>query len=154
MHKKLKIPDKIRLDSSSNGYVTGIILHDYIFEVYTNVDLVFSDRCTTHLVEEITDIYSERNITHISIPSSCTKYVQPLDIAVFKSFKAKLDDSKRLYIENNIDNRTSTGNIKNPKRQDAIDWVNSAVEALNSDLMKSSFKLCNLFNLHGEERIT
>lgn len=94
-----KIPKRIRVTSSSNGYVTSKIFSDYISEFYQNVKLVYPDLCSTHKAESVTIFYHENNNLHVSIPSNCTKYIQPLDVCIFKSFKAKLDAFKRYTLE-------------------------------------------------------
>jgi len=140
----LKLPPDIQIDSSANGYITIEILKKFICRNYHDVKLVISDKCTSHISNDIDKIYKERGIHHASIPSGCTKYVQPLDVSVFRSLKAFLDDEKCAWISSNIDYRTKAGNIKNPGRQEAIDWVDRAFKGISSESIEKAFKLCNL----------
>ena len=48
---------------------------------------VIQDSCTTHVKEEIKEMYETHNITVSTIPGGCTKYLQPLDATVINSFK-------------------------------------------------------------------
>ena len=48
---------------------------------------VIQDSCTTHVKEEIKEMYETHNITVSTIPGGCTKYLQPLDTTVINSFK-------------------------------------------------------------------
>ena len=49
--------------------------------------LLIQDSCTTHIKEEIKEIYETHNITVPTIPGGCTKYLQPLDATVINSLK-------------------------------------------------------------------
>ena len=53
------------------------------------------DSATCHLTREVKDCFHEHNFDLLVIPGGCTKYLQPLDISVNRSFKAKL---KKLYV--------------------------------------------------------
>lgn len=67
-------------------------------------------------------IFKEKKINTFSFPAACTKYIQPLDVSIFKSFKSKLEELKNKYILDNIINRTKAGNINNPGRECEITW--------------------------------
>ncbi|CAG9334725.1 unnamed protein product [Blepharisma stoltei] len=97
---------------------------------------MISDKCTSHTSDIIRELYTEKGIKHISIPSNCTKYIQPLDVSIFRSFKAKLDQLKSEYIESNLNERTKAGNIKNPTRQNAINWISIAFEDISSEIIE------------------
>ena len=58
-----------------------------------------------------------KQIATVTVINTCSHYM-------LKSFKRKLDDSKRRYIENNVDKITLAGNIKSPKgKMQSIGWV-------------------------------
>ena len=141
---KLNVSNDIQIASSSNGYVTVEILSNYINQNFNDVELVVSDKCTSHTSTIISQIYREKGIVHISIPSACMKYIQPLDVSNFRSFKAKLEDFKNLYLSQNFENRTKAGNIKNPTRQDAINWISFAYREISDKTIQKAFRLCNL----------
>ena len=140
--KKLRVYEEINIDSSSNGYITKEILASYIRKNYNDVKLVIFDKCTVHTSELLQTIYKNKEIRQVSIPSNCTKYVQPLDVSVFRSFKAKLDHFKSKYIEENFENRTKVGNIVNPGRQCAINWVRAALIQVEREIIVDLFKYC------------
>ena len=58
--------------------------------------------------------WSLRELYHCNLKGSqkmslyqlCERFQEPLDASIFRSFKAKIDDTKRKCIEANIKNRT------------------------------------------------
>ena len=83
--------------------------------------------------------------------SSCTKYIKSLNVSAFRSFKAKLDDFKDNYLNQNINNRTNAGKISNLNRQDAINWVTLAQRELSSSTIEEAFRFCNLYGEPDEK---
>ena len=47
-------------------------------------------------------------------------------------------------MERNYDNRTQAGNIRNPKRHEAIEWIKEAMSNIEIEKIVNSFKYCNL----------
>ena len=111
---KLEFGTDIDIASSYNGYITCEILCNYIRKYYHDAKLIVSNKCTAHTSSVLKEVLKERAIEQIFIPSGCTKFIQPLDVSVFRSFKAKLDTEKNKYLEESYENRTKAGNIKIP----------------------------------------
>ena len=64
----------------------------------------------SYTLSVLKEVVKKMAIEQISIPSGCTKCIQPLDFSVFLSFKAKLDTEKTKYLEENYENRTKAEN--------------------------------------------
>ena len=47
---------------------------------------IIQDSYTTHVKEEIKEMYESHNMTVSTIPGGCTKYLQPLDGIVINRF--------------------------------------------------------------------
>ena len=85
----------------------------------------------------------------VILSGGCTSLAQPMDVSINKPFKDKM---RELWMEWSSTCRTSIGNLKQPTRQDAINWVSAAWEAVAEDIVAHSFLSCGISNsLDGSE---
>jgi hypothetical protein len=68
-------------------YVKHVLLPNYERAEKT---LLVMDSCRTHLTLDVKDILHSHIFDVAVIPGGCTKYLQPLDLTVNRSFKANL----------------------------------------------------------------
>lgn len=78
------------------------------------------------------------------IPPGCTSKCQPMDVCINKPFKAILRKYWLEYVSEMIDE--DHGTIPPPSRQDMVDWVEKAYNAISSDvnMVKRYFDVCGI----------
>src|SRR5690348_15209184 len=117
-------------------------------------DCVVFDQCTVHLRKEFINMLKENNIKWFLIPPGCTGLLQPLDIAVNKSFKSKWNENFNNWFYKNINTQkeTKTGRIKGPTKSDIISLMSTTIKDIEPTLIIKFFKLTgfssNLNNIY------
>ncbi|CAI7815930.1 unnamed protein product [Closterium sp. NIES-54] len=102
------------------------------FGVQSRSAILVLDSYRGHLTKEVKARFAALNIVPAVIPAGCTADVQPLDVSVNKSFKAR--------------------NIKKPPPEVVLKWISRAWKAVPADLIKKSFLTCGISNaLDGSE---
>ena len=83
------------------------------------------------------------------MPAGCTSICQPADVSWNAYFKRKVRDEWKMWRR---DERTAAGNLKMAPRQDVINWVSAAWDAVSADVTGNSFKHCGItLALDGSE---
>ena len=104
------------------------------------------DQYGTHVRDEIVNYLRDQYGTECFwIPKRLTSVLQPLDVVMNAPFKAYMrqqwsrwfaDPVKHLY--------TRAGNRKPPSYSEIVKFVSDAVQELNSDTVKKSFRVCGI----------
>jgi len=143
----LKIPTNVMVKSNKSGYISQDILTQYLLlELRRNEKLIIIDKCSTHTTPDLMRLYKDINANIKIIPGGCTKYLQPLDATVINSFKRRTHKERISTMMQNIDRRTKAGNIKRPTRQNLINWVSSAWDNTDYEIVQRSFKITGAYN--------
>ena len=72
------------------------------------------------------------------LSGGCISLAQPMDVSINKPFKDKMRELWMEWRRSGSTCRTRTGNLKQPTRQDAINWVSAAWEAVAEDIVAHS----------------
>lgn len=106
--------------------------------------LLILDSFRAHLVDPV----KQRLLTHHTnmavIPGGLTSKLQPLDVSINKSFKAKIRVFYNHWMSETIHDLTPSGRIKRPSYSQLALWVVVAWESLDPDLIRRSFGCCNI----------
>ncbi|CAI7849341.1 unnamed protein product [Closterium sp. NIES-54] len=136
-------PNDVVVGCQANGWMeaTGVIqwLDEGVvpflkpkFGVQSRSATLVLDSFRGHLTKEVKARFAVLNIVPAVIPAGCTADVQPLDVSVNKSFKAR--------------------NIKKPPPGVVLKWISRAWKAVPAELIKKSFLTCGISNaLDGSE---
>ncbi|CAI7883600.1 unnamed protein product [Closterium sp. NIES-54] len=136
-------PNNVVVGCQANGWMeaTGVIqwLDEGVvpflkpkFGVQSRSAMLVLDSYRGHLTKEVKARFAVLNIVPAVIPAGCTADVQPLDVSMNKSFKAR--------------------NIKKPPPEVVLKWISRAWKAVPGDLIKKTFLTCGISNaLDGSE---
>lgn len=113
--------------------------------------LILFDAYGTHVkfVQEKSDVYEQRNVFLRIIPARMTGLLQPLDVAVNRSFQQAYNDHYTEHLSAAVNNtdpttRTKAGNVKMPGYQVISEWVSEWASDQTRDSIANAFKVCGL----------
>lgn len=91
------------------------------------------DSYKPHQLTESQEIVREQCGSEVVIiPGGCTSIAQPMDKCINKPFKEHMQGSwEKWMMEERA--RTPAGNLKQPTRQDVINWVSAAWKSIKED---------------------
>jgi hypothetical protein len=102
------------------------------------------DSFREHLVESVKNRFNEKQTNIAIIPDGLTSKLQPLDVAINKSFKAKLCYYYNKWINFKIHELTPAGRIKRPSYATVAKWVKKSWDEVDVSLIRRSFKCCRI----------
>ena len=109
-------------------------------EADPNKSLVILDSAPSHLHENSRNELKKSSKVAV-IPGGCTRFVQPLDISVNKSFKDHLQTHwKAWYAEETQAEYTKSGRRKRPHLEVVSEWVRKSFEDVSIDCIKNGFR--------------
>src|SRR6266542_3780049 len=97
-----------------------------------------------HIVKSVKNRLIEKNTNIAVIPGGCTSKLQPLDVAINKSFKSKVKDWYNDWMISNIHAFTPTGKIKRPSYSTVATWVKESWDEVDVSIIQNSFKCCGI----------
>ncbi|GAU90230.1 hypothetical protein RvY_02678 [Ramazzottius varieornatus] len=139
---KLKIPENVIVKSNQKGWWTNDFDLVYLKEAFPANDtqvtqILRCDHCKAHLSQNSVDLLQERGVQQLLIPKGKTGDKKPLNVRVNGPLKAIM---RRIYREW-MDNRTAltkSGYLKEPSRQDFVNFVSQAWEEVSPLTIESS----------------
>ncbi|CAI7749773.1 unnamed protein product [Closterium sp. NIES-54] len=118
-----------------------------VFLVVPNILLVHSFLFLHNLTPEVKKKFGELNLVPAVIPAGCTLEIQPLDIAVNRSFKAAVRQLYQEWFEREgVDTLTKKGNIKKPPVELTLKWISAAWKSVPKELIQRAFLTCGISN--------
>ena len=102
------------------------------------------DSFRSHIVESVKNRLLEKNTNIAIIPGGCTSKLQPLDVAINKSFKSKVKDQYNNWMVSNIHTFTPAGKIKRPSYSMMATWIKESWDEVDISIIKRSFKCCGV----------
>ncbi|CAI7783450.1 unnamed protein product [Closterium sp. NIES-53] len=109
--------------------------------------LLVLDSYRGHLTPEVKKKFGELNLVPAVIPAGCTSEIQPLDVAVNRSFKAAVRQLYQEWFEREgVDTLTKKGNIKKPPVELALKWIAAAWKSVPKELIQWAFLTCGISN--------
>ena len=102
------------------------------------------DSFKCHITDSVKQELAQAKIDPVIVPCGCTKYIQPLDVAWNKPFKAKVTEKYNAWMAVRAHSFTAAGNMRGPSHQEIIKWVLEAWENLDRGLIICSFRSCAL----------
>lgn len=96
--------------------------------------------------------FKQKNIFFLIIPACLTGLLQPLDVAVNRSFQQNLAHQYDAYLVETIadeKNRTKAGNIRIPDKKSVSQWVLNWTDSSSCEFIANSFVVCGF--VHPDE---
>ncbi|CAI7758259.1 unnamed protein product [Closterium sp. NIES-53] len=116
------------------------------FGVRPRKALLVLDSYRGHLTPEVKK-FGELNLVPPVIPAGCTSEIQPLDVAVNRSFKAAVRQLYQEWFEREgVDTLTKKGNIKKPPVELTLKWISAAWKSVPKELIQRAFLTCGISN--------
>ncbi|CAI7756688.1 unnamed protein product, partial [Closterium sp. NIES-53] len=119
--------------------------------VHPRKALLVLDSYRGHLTPEVKNKFGKLNLVPAVIPAGCTSEIQPLDVAVNRSFKAAVRQLYQEWFEREgVDTLTKKGNIKKPPVELTLRWISAAWKSVPKELIQWAFLTCGISNaLYG-----
>jgi hypothetical protein len=145
--------NQVHLYQQQHATMTSKIMVDYIqrvliphFSQKQESKLLIMDSFSGHLTDEVKSALNAHNFDVAIVPGGCTKYLQPLDLTVNRSFKAKL--KKKMAMANGKENQQGSIECKN-KNKRASNTSRSSNDKGNKD-KNDKGKLTRKNNINGK----
>ncbi|XP_041366065.1 tigger transposable element-derived protein 6-like [Gigantopelta aegis] len=143
----LKVPDNVLITATENGWMTTVKVHHFIRHVWGPNDddtrrLLILDAYKPHTCQSSTDRFDEYETDIVTVPGGCTGLVQPMDTHVNKVFKERIKQQWCEWFK--LAKRNCRGNYVQPTRQNIIDWISVAWEAVEEGTIRGAFKSCGI----------
>lgn len=111
--------------------------------------LLIFDSYSVHLkfVKESLSQYTDEKIFFKVIPPGMTPILQPLDVAVNRSFQQHFNDSYIEYLREAISNpamQTKQGNVKTPNYVQVTNWILRWTQSKSPEDIANAFDVCGL----------
>ena len=138
----------VRVRASTNGWMTVPEYHHWLTAIFKKQDeqwLLIMDSYRAHITKESTDMVKcECNAELVIIPGGCTSVAQPMDKCINRPFKQRVREHWQEWMRQGRP-KTPSGNLKQPTRQDVIDWVSQAWSSIKKDTLVHSL-VCGISN--------
>ena len=143
--KLLTIPPNVKVMATRNGWMTAERYHWWLENIYgcnMTTQLLPVDNYKAHTTQlSMTTVGSNCNIDIVFIPAGYTPLVQPLDVSVNRPLKALMREQWVTWFSTHTPKH---GNLKQPMRQDVINWVSKEWESVKMETIVESFLLCGI----------
>lgn len=153
-----KIPKNIdpscMVDVNDTGMWNDAILSRVLDEVVKKVQspiyrqpvLILIDSYGTHLklVQQKGASYERKNVFIRVIPPNMTGLLQPLDVAINRSFQQEYGDKYNEHLQNALKDKEATkaGSVKMPKYHEISSWVSEWMKKKTPESITKAFELC------------
>lgn len=132
LKNKPKVNEKCQVNVNKSGMWNMETLNTFfdktkIQSPFREACLIILDSYGSHLkyLQENEELFNKKNIYFAVIPPSLTGLLQPLDVAINRSFQQYFNDLYTEYLENaleSLDDRTKAGNVKPPSYYTLSNW--------------------------------
>ena len=144
------IPESMVMTSSS-GYINETIFNEWFLKWITSIRkqtsltiLLIVDNCSSHVRHSTISLAKNNNVELLALPPNLTHVLQPLDVSMFRSFKAKIRSSLANALIFHKVNKLNHGQFIEMQCQ-------IITEIFTSDSIKSSFKTIGLFPIDANK---
>jgi hypothetical protein len=146
-------PDGVHVRANPKGWMNELEMNWWIENVWKKRSdgisdphsLLVLDSFRGHLVDPVKQKLKDMKTMMAVVPGGCTSRLQPLDVAVNKSFKANL---RSLWVQwmtsDEEKDLTKSGRYKRPSYELVCRWTAIAWDKVDPDLVRRSFKVTGI----------
>uniref|UniRef100_A0A8C3TJ34 HTH CENPB-type domain-containing protein n=1 Tax=Catharus ustulatus TaxID=91951 RepID=A0A8C3TJ34_CATUS len=129
---KDKFPKGIKVEVNPKGWMDEEVMRTWLTEVYAGrpggffhslLGLLIFDSMCTHKTESVKAMVKKMNSELAVIPGGLTKEVQPLDIGIIHSFKAKMRLLWETWMVEGEHSYTNTGRLHRASYATVCQWI-------------------------------
>lgn len=159
---KGKFPDGVVVKANEKGWMDEELMRVWLNEVFvkrpggffhTSSSMLVCDSMRAHLTESVKSLVNRTNTVLTVIPGGLTKILQPLDISVNRSFKAKLRKTWEQWMTSGDHTFTRTGRQRGVDYATIIEWILEAWNTIPTSTINNGFVkagIINSFDVQGE----
>lgn len=144
---KGNFPKGIIIQANEKGWINSELFIHYSKtiwprrrgSIFSKESLLIFDSARAHLTEEIKSEMKKLRIIPGIIPGGLTKKLQPLDLAINRSFKSKLRQMWEKWMIEGFHTFTKGGKMKRASYEEIACWVNDAWNDVSPDTIKNGF---------------
>ena len=127
-----KFPNGIKVAVNSKGWMDGDLMQTWLMEVYGGTPdrffrqlpgLLILDSMRAHRTERVKDIVEKLKSQLAVIPGGMTKELQPLDIGIIRSFKARMRVLWETWMVEGEHSYTNTGRLRRASYATVCRWI-------------------------------
>jgi len=145
---------KVILLQNKKGWNKSKLMVQYIIpkllsqiKLQSQEHLIIADNCTAHSHSDVIEAFQDHNLNLNFLPPESTSLLQPVDISIGKSFKTRVKDYFRTWLESNYEEITKFGGRRkvtfgSPSRENLITWAVDAWDSIEESMIiksKNSF---------------
>ena len=159
---KEEFPDGIVVHVQKKGWVDTPGMHIWAEKAwqlrpvnfFNKTSLLIWDSFSAHLNDDVRKMLKrEHSTTTAVIPGGLTKLLQPLDIAVNRSFKAKIREYAEKWMTEGLHTFTISGKMRRVSHAEVCRWVMQAWDAIPVETIKNGFRKARILG-NGNENNT
>ena len=159
---KGKFPDGVVVKANEKGWMDEKLMQAWVGEVFikrpggffhTSSSMLICDSMRAHLTEAVKSLLRRANTVLSVIPGGLTKIVQPLDISVNKSFKAKLRNTWEEWMMSGDHTFTKTGRQRRVDFVTITKWILESWNTIPTSTIINGFIKAGIINSSGVQGV-
>ena len=116
------------------------IERSFVPSLRTSLNVLILDSFRGHITPEVKDCFKRHGIYIAVIPGGCTPFLQPLDLTVNRSFKARLRQKWLGWINRDDNPVTRSGNVRSISPVKLKQFIDSSFEETPCSVIVNGFK--------------
>lgn len=149
---KANFPSDVVIRCNEKGWMSEEIMYEWLAEVWRKrknsffqpSGLLIMDSMSAHKVDSVKTALKKVSAEPAIIPGGLTKVLQPLDLAVNKSFKSKVRKLWEKWMMEGLHSFTNSGKMRKATYEEVASWVSSAWKDISAKTIMSGFKAANI----------
>ena len=151
-------PKGTRYNRSKSGWFDVQCFHDWFFSIalayikkLNGKKIMIGDNLSSHINKDVVNACQENEISFICLPPNSTHLTQPLDVAFFRSMKAKWRTLLTEWKRNGSSRKTSLSIISKDRFRCRLKQLHDEMPKTATSNLKSGFRKAGIYPLNKDE---